>query len=340
MHFKGFEICCPVCKGNLCEQTKDKEQLICEHCNKTYPVILGIPDLRVFPDPYIDFEADREKGRHVAEQFDEHDFPGLIDYYYGITDVVPPKHAKMYKRGLMAGEARANAFLNSFNNHLNSGVEQESLLEIGCGTSPLLVVASKRFNRLIGIDIAFRWLIIGKKRLQEANLDIPLICACAEALPFRDKAFSQIVGESTIEHSKKQFKILNECHRILVPGGYLFLSTPNRFSLGPDPHTGLIAGGYFPASIIAKYVSRMGGIPPHRKLLSRYSLSKLLKKAGFSFVQFFLPDFPDEQRKHFPSIMNKLVNVYHFLKKVPLANSFLFLFGPFIYAICQKGDDR
>ena len=57
----------------------------------------------LFPDPYIDAEADRTKGLRLAEHSADLDFEGVIDYYYRNTGVVPPKHARQYKRGAAGG---------------------------------------------------------------------------------------------------------------------------------------------------------------------------------------------------------------------------------------------
>ncbi len=40
-----------------------------------------------------------------------------------------------------------------------------AVLEIGCGTGGFLVAAKEKFKHVIGIDIAFRWLVIAKKGL-------------------------------------------------------------------------------------------------------------------------------------------------------------------------------
>ena len=116
-------------------------------------LLLGIPDLRVFPDPYIEMEADRAKGLRVVDRLDELSFAELVDFYYSITPVVPPHHARQYRRGLMAGVARAEAALASWENvvGVNGQSATASLLEIGCGTAPLLVAAAPRFAKLVGL---------------------------------------------------------------------------------------------------------------------------------------------------------------------------------------------
>jgi len=47
------DFCCPLCKGGLRD---DQAAYYCAACEKRFPVVLGIPDFRVFPDPYIDYE--------------------------------------------------------------------------------------------------------------------------------------------------------------------------------------------------------------------------------------------------------------------------------------------
>jgi SAM-dependent methyltransferase len=313
-------------------------ELGCRDCGQRYPVVCGIPDLRVFSDPYIDAESDRAKGLKVAEHSEGRDFEGLIDFYYSITEVVPPQHARRYKRGILSGVSRAESALASW--EAASGAAKEGaalgkLLEIGCGTGPLLVAASRRFQQVVGIDIAFRWLVVGKKRLAEAGLDVPLICACAEALPFPDQSFDCVAADSVIEHTTSQVDSLKEARRVMGKGGRLFLSTPNRLSIGPDPHTGLPAGGMLPQKLTASYVRRLGGIPPKRQLLSVMSTNRLFKQCGFGRTRVFLPDVPEEQRALFPAVTQRFIDCYHVSKRLPISRHLLYLFGPLFYAVAE-----
>lgn len=338
MYFKGIEICCPACRGGLEWGASSTSALRCSSCGQHYPVMCGIPDLRVFPDPYIDMEEDRAKGQLVDQQFGNFDFAGLVDFYYSITSVVPPQHAQQYKRGLLAGAPRAETALRAWEEAAPSGNKagnSERLLEIGCGTGPLLVAASRRYQQVVGVDIAFRWLVVGKKRLAEAGLDAPLICACAEALPFPDDSFDCVVADSVIEHTQSQPDALREARCIMRDSGRLFLSTPNRLSIGPDPHTGLPAGGMLPQSWNAAYVRRLGGIPPKRRLLSVLSIRRLLQQCGFGQVQTFLPDVPKEQQALFPTATRRLIDLYHTAKRMPFSRQFLYLFGPLLYAVAE-----
>jgi SAM-dependent methyltransferase/uncharacterized protein YbaR (Trm112 family) len=338
LYLKGIEICCPACRGELEWVSSSNSVLCCGNCGQHYPVICGIPDLRVFPDPYVDMEADRAKGIRVAEQLGNFDFEGLVGFYYSITSVVPTQHAHQHKRGLLAGASRAETALKAWKAAATpggKGSNSERLLEIGCGTGPLLVAASRSYQQVVGIDIAFRWLVVGKKRLAEAGLDAPLICACAEALPFPDNSFDRVVADSVIEHTQSQPEALREARRVMSDCGRLFLSTPNRLSIGPDPHTGLVAGGMLPQSWTAAYVRRLGGIPPKRRLLSVVSIKRLFQQCGFQRVQVFLPDIPKEQQALFSAPARGIIDLYHAAKRMPLSRQLLYLFGPMLYAVAE-----
>jgi len=359
MNFKGIDICCPYCKGDL-NETKSKiedsrsrlekpspnfsildvlsSELFCQSCNRVFPVIFDIPDMRVFPDPYIDAEADRAKGLRVASRLEDLNFAELVDFYYSITSVVPPQHARQYKRGLMAGIARAEGALASWESAIdaNDHIHVRSLLDVGCGTAPMLVAAASRFEKCVGVDIAFRWLVVARKRLAEANLDLPLICACAEALPFPEGLFDRVVTESVLEHLRDQPRALVECCRVMKQSGYLYVATPNRLSLGPDPHMGLWAGGYLPERWVATYVRWQGGIPPKRQLLSARSLTRLLLEAAFKSPRVYLPNVSVAQRSQCGKGLQRLVDFYHLARRLPVSRQILRWIGPLLYAVAQK----
>jgi SAM-dependent methyltransferase len=341
MIFKGVDICCPNCKGELQETGHDLPCLACISCGRQYPLLFGIPDLRTFSDPYQDIEVDRAKAAQLAERFDELSFEELVAYYYQGKKDIPSRQIQQYTRGVMTGAARSQAALDSWESMIRIKQRQSkiSLLEIGCGTAPLLVAASSRSTNVVGVDIGLRWLVLGKKRLAEAGLDFPLICACAEALPFRDGVFDRVASESTLENLRDQEQGLRECYRVLRSTGYLFVSTPNRFSLGPDPHAGILAGGYLPDRWLAAYVRRQGGIPPKRRLLSYRSLGRLIRQTGFSSVTTYLPDVPAGQAKNFSGPIKAMIDFYHLVKRVPGGRQLLLWIGPLLHTVAVKQAD-
>lgn len=334
MEFRGLELVCPACHGEL-QRTAD-EALRCEQCGRIYPVLLGIPDLRLWADPYIGIEEDRAKGVRLAAECEGLDFADAVQHYYEITEAVPPFQARRFTRSLLAAAGRAAFTLERWEARPPAGAR---LVEIGCGTAPLLHAAASRYAQVVGVDIAFRWLVMARKRLDDAGLEVPLICACAEALPFADGGYDRVVADSTIEHLRDQRLALDECWRALRPGGRLFLTTPNRRSLGPDPHVGLPAGGWLPDRVIEAYVRRKGGVPPRRQLLSAAELRTLLERAEFDVEQIRAPDVPDAQRAGFGIAGRIAIDAYRLMKRLPLGAALLVQIGPLLDAVAHKRVD-
>ncbi len=341
MKFSGVEIICPVCRGEL-EQPAEGA-IVCRGCERRFRVTLGIPDLRVAPDPYIGFDQEYAKVEKLVAAYHDYDLAGFIDFYYRNTSVVPVQHAALYKRSLLAGEHRARAWLAMWEDAAGVGMkmdlEDRALLDIGCGTGPILVAATQYATRA-GVDVALRWLVVGKKRLQAAGFDLPLICANAEALPFRPVSFDVVTLDSALEHVADQPRALDQALRVLRPGGRVFVATPNRFSIGPDPHTGIPAGSLLPESWTARIVTRQGGIPPKRTLLSSGMLRERLERAGFRDVKIYPPGIPEEQRAMFSPLMRAAIGVYDLARKLPFSRQLLCMIGPLLHAVAKRREEK
>jgi len=69
------------------------------------------------------------------------------------------------------------------------------------------------------------------------------VCADACApLPFRDASFDVVLSMEGIEHFEHQAGFVRECARVLAPGGWLILTTPNVLNLSARA-THLLTGG-------------------------------------------------------------------------------------------------
>jgi ubiquinone/menaquinone biosynthesis C-methylase UbiE/uncharacterized protein YbaR (Trm112 family) len=332
MNWRGVPIVCPRCRGDL---AGGDTALACAACGSEYPVEIGIPDLRVFADPYIDPESDRAKGRHLAARFGDQDFAGLVGYYYSITPKVTPQQARLFTAGVLAAEARASASLDAWDAELGEP-GRGALLEIGCGTGPLLVAARGRYTSMAGVDISFRWLTVGRKRLEEAKLDAPVFCACAEALPFAGSSFDRVAMDATLEMVRDRRAAIAECARALRSGGALMISTANRGSIGPDPHTGVWGGSRWSPERVDRYVRKRGGVAPVRSFLDAGRLRALLEEAGFREVRVVLPGIPAEQRQRFPAHWNLAAAVYDVARRLPAASRLLRAIGPTLLAVARR----
>jgi SAM-dependent methyltransferase len=144
------------------------------------------------------------------------------------------------------------------------------------------------------------------------------------------------MAESTLEVVAELARALTEAFRVLAPAGRLWLTTPNRWSLGPDPHAGLWAGGWLPPRAVAWWVRRAGGIPPRRRLLSTGTLREGLRAAGFTDVRLFLPPVPDAQRRHLPPLVRAGIAAYGALRRSGPGRWLLLRLGPLIGAVTTR----
>ncbi len=94
---------------------------------------------------------------------------------------------------------------------------QEQILDIGCGSSRIIIDLAKA----VGLDILFnklRWLRPRHESVVQAD-------GCF--LPFRDGAFSTVICSEMIEHVPDCRELWTEMWRVLKPGGILILGTPD-----------------------------------------------------------------------------------------------------------------
>ena len=244
--YRDLEFACPVCKRAV---TECPEAYRCHPCRRDYPIISGIPDFRLQPDPFISIEADREKGIQVLERCGDSSFADALDAYYAMTPELPRTLADFYKAHQLAGERIGELTFRELA-RLGAGLTPESLLlDLGCGTGGFLAAASRGFMPAVGVDVAFRWLLIARLRLRKAGFDALFVCANAEHLPFSPRTFDAVVASDLIEHVPDPLPVLRECESVTRPGGVCYFTTNNRYSLLGEPHVRLWGVGLLPRGL-------------------------------------------------------------------------------------------
>lgn len=103
-------------------------------------------------------------------------------------------------------------------------VEGKRVLDVACGTgmgTKYLLDAGAATS--MGLDIDSAAISFAKNLYKECGFgqcDVTKLCIA-------DASVDAVVSFETIEHIAEQSKFLNECHRVLKPGGVLICSTPN-----------------------------------------------------------------------------------------------------------------
>lgn len=319
-------LCCPRCHAELREES---ESLACASCAAVYPVVLGIPDLRVYPDPYIDFEADRAKARILAGRAAATDFASLVRTYWEITPATPRPAAERYAAYAVRGVERAHSALAEL------PVSGGALLDVGTGTAGTLVAAGAGFRSRVGVDVGLRWLVIARRRLEESGVAGRLVCACADRLPFAGEGFDAVTGIDLAQHMVDAPSLFAELARVLRPSGAVLLTMTNRLSLLPDPHTGLVGVGFLPRGWRQRYVERRGrAFDPNISPLGAFEAEGLARRF-FHDVELLLPTIGPEEAAKLDEADRRRVRLYERLCRIAPARPILRHFGPAFWLHCR-----
>lgn len=268
---------CPACDGRLVGHA-DLHR--CAGCGREFPTIFGIPDLRLRGDRYLDLDAERAKARHLAERAETDSFEALLQRYYLITDDVTPALATRYSQAARSAPARLAPFVSALATNLAPGAR---VLDLGCGTGGALVAGTHSGLRMVGIDIALRWLVICRKRLRELSMDVPLICADASHLPFRVPTFDAALAVDLFDHVEDSNAALGGLRAALRGGAPLCITGANPSSPGPELSTGIWGLGLLPAALRRQILERILGLDALRHVTARGYTEIVRQAAGSGF---------------------------------------------------------
>ena len=270
---------CPRCNGAVWARN---DAYGCAACGLVFPIVCGIADFRLAPDPYISIEDDRRKAERLFEAGSDSSFATLLRHYYDVTPEDPPDLAARWIPRALAEPEIAGALLAEYG-FLEHRAMDGALLDVGCSTGGLLVAARGTFAELVGVDVALRWLAVGRVRLREAGVNATLVCANAEHLPFRDRSFAAVTCTDTLEHVADARAALSEARRVSGPGAPLLCTANNRFAPLPEPNIHLWGVGYLPRTWQAAYVRwRRRDLHPYQiRLRSAGELRALASTAGY-----------------------------------------------------------
>ena len=160
----------------------------------------------------------------------------------------------------------------------------KTIVDLGCGpgVSTFEIARLRPKDRVIGLDFAGGMLEEARRRERTSGLPagrIAWLCADAGRLPFADGTVDVLTGHSFLYLQPDRPRALQECMRVLVPGGRLVLMEPNgdasllqAFGAGRDPR-------YLASVLLWRPVSRLYG-----RFTAR-TLAETLSAAGFAAPQ-------------------------------------------------------
>lgn len=318
---QSLPFACPACRGQL-ESTASEYR--CAPCTRVYPIVCGIPDFRLTPDPYIGIEEDRRKAEVLYKQGRTRSFEALLRYYYSVTPEDPADLAERWIARARAEVEIASGLLEQCGWSSRPG---DDLLDVGCSTGALLIATSARYRRVVGVDVALRWLAVGRIRLRDAGIAATLVCANAESLPFASGAFGAVTALDTLEHVRDAPLALRESHRVSAVGAPLLCTANNRLAPMPEPNIHLWGVSYVPRRWQPAYVRwRRGDLHPYGiRLLTPGELRRGAEAAGYADVTV---EPAAMVAPHAVGLFARLVTAYETARRLPLIAQVLKLVGP------------
>ncbi|MBM3358513.1 MAG: class I SAM-dependent methyltransferase [Betaproteobacteria bacterium] len=140
------------------------------------------------------------------------------------------------------------------------------VLDVGCGRGDLVAELTELGWKAQGIDTDRQALAIARDR------GLEVMEGCLDAQDLAANTYDAVVMSHVIEHLEDPRRTIQECWRVLKPGGTLVLLTPNPESLGHR----LFQRDWLHLDP-----------PRHLHLFPTGALSKIVREAGFSRVQSF-----------------------------------------------------
>lgn len=306
---------CPRCHGHL---ERESEAYRCAPCNAHYPIVLGIPDFRVLPDPWIGLEDDRAKARRLMQRVGSGSFEDAVRGYWEITPTTGSAMAARYIEHVLGAEARASEWLRWLAAQ-EPPAAPGCWLDIGCGTADLVSAGVASDIVIVGVDIAMRWLVVAARRASLAGRTAQLVCANGEYLPFADGSFIRALSLGTLEHCLDADRVTAESHRVLQRGSLLRVRTVNRYSVLPEPHVNVWGVGLLPRRWADAYVRwRIGMRYVHHRPLSPREVRRGFWLAGFRHIDVGAAAMLAADRARVPAALRWTAALYERCRRMPL----------------------
>ncbi len=327
---------CPNCRGEL---DASESRVSCSDCKSAYDVIDAIPDLR-YPPHDAAAEADREDARRIVAASGDSTDEELVRAFFAPregSDGWTTADTEARTRQTLVSPSRLSAELSGW---LRPVTEQGSFLDLGCGLGGLLSAATSARKIAVGIDNRMTVLVVARRLIERNGGKALLACASAEQMPLADASLGGVVMYDVVEHVDNLELVLAEVSRVTKPGGVFACSTPNRFSIAPEPHVHVWGVGWLPRSLQAGYVRRVSGRSYQgTRLLSPSELARLVRRHTKFDPRLALPGIPDEEIAAFRGPKKVLGAIYNGLARLPLAKAVLLRVGAFFQLVAVRRGD-
>lgn len=308
MNLSHHGVVCPACKRELIFQG---DFVICQSCSNKYPLVHGIVDLR-YPKVEDDSATQYMVSCYTNASFD--DLLSIMLSQHQLSSLMYEDTLKYYHNQIIRTQRMTDMFIDVLNK-MNICLDNERVLDLGCGSGAGIIALSKRFKQVIGLDSSLAQLLLAKKVIEKTRTDgFVLICGLANCLPFQEKSIQFIQAINVLEHVLEIDPVISEISRTLTTWGTFVADSRNRFDIFfPEPHTGIRFLGFLPRKLIPKYVHWLKKMNyEHTMLLSYRELKTAMNQffAGENLIT-----FPDVVAYQQPAWINKIIRI---IEKIPV----------------------
>lgn len=139
-----------------------------------------------------------------------------------------------------------------------------SLLDLGCGTAPLVFRALEQGLNAYGIDTDFEKITIAHLKVAASGYPAEwtqrVVRASAYELPFADKTFDIVTSFQVLEHLDDLNSALYEAVRVTKPGGWIVFRAPD-YRMSFEPHYRIPWLQFAPPRLAERWLMAMGRPP-------------------------------------------------------------------------------
>ena len=178
----------------------------------------------------------------------------------------------------------------------------KSVLELACGSAQNSIALARWGARVTGLDISARQLKKAKDLAAAEGASVSLVLGDMEQLAtFKDGCFDIVLSSFGWEFVPDLSTCIEECHRVLGPGGLLVVATVHPLSAfeWDEREKALLVTDYFNPPVEIWEGSSVEGRPPPMTFFHTVEeMFQLLTGAGFSVERLLEPSpYPEDRHR-------------------------------------------
>jgi SAM-dependent methyltransferase len=104
------------------------------------------------------------------------------------------------------------------------------VLDVGCGAGTDLLRFARGGAIVTGVDVSSSAIALARENFSQQGLTAELREADGEHLPFPDSTFDLVYAHGVVQYTANGRALVDECHRVLKPGGEAIFQVYNRIS--------------------------------------------------------------------------------------------------------------